>query len=121
MSRDTVKTHLSHIYARLGVANRGELAAEALNIRRKRRDLAPGHDGGMSTAMTSGVPATMLITVSARGLVATEKPEMGFRNPFAEQLVESLGRDSWQYCTFPPNLISAVFRSVFFDRITRAF
>ena len=29
MSRDTVKTHLSHIYAKLGVANRGELAAEA--------------------------------------------------------------------------------------------
>ncbi len=71
--------------------------------------------------MTSGVPATMLITVSARALAATEKPEMGFRDPFAEQLVESLGLDPRQYCTFPPNLISAVFRSVFFDRITRAF
>ena len=29
MSRDTVKTHLSHIYAKLGVANRAELAGEA--------------------------------------------------------------------------------------------
>ena len=27
MSCDTVKTHLSHIYAKLGVANRTELAA----------------------------------------------------------------------------------------------
>jgi DNA-binding NarL/FixJ family response regulator len=26
MSRDTVKTHLSHIYTKLGVANRTELA-----------------------------------------------------------------------------------------------
>ncbi len=31
MSRDTVKTHLSHIYATVGVANRAELAAEARN------------------------------------------------------------------------------------------
>ncbi len=29
MSRDTVKTHLSHIYTKLGVANRTELTAEA--------------------------------------------------------------------------------------------
>jgi DNA-binding CsgD family transcriptional regulator len=29
MSRDTVKTHLSHIYAKVGVANRAELAAQA--------------------------------------------------------------------------------------------
>jgi len=27
MSRSTVKTHLSHVYAKLGVANRTELAA----------------------------------------------------------------------------------------------
>ena len=29
MSRDTVRTHLSHIYAKVGVANRAELAADA--------------------------------------------------------------------------------------------
>jgi DNA-binding CsgD family transcriptional regulator len=29
MSRSTVKTHLSHVYAKLGVANRTELAAIA--------------------------------------------------------------------------------------------
>jgi DNA-binding NarL/FixJ family response regulator len=29
ISRATVKTHLSHIYAKLGVANRTELAAAA--------------------------------------------------------------------------------------------
>ena len=29
MSRDTVKTHLSHIYTKLGVSNRTELTAEA--------------------------------------------------------------------------------------------
>ena len=29
MSRDTVKTHLSHIYTKLGVANRTELALVA--------------------------------------------------------------------------------------------
>lgn len=29
MSRSTVKTHLSHVYAKLGVANRTELAAFA--------------------------------------------------------------------------------------------
>jgi DNA-binding CsgD family transcriptional regulator len=29
MSRSTVKTHLSHVYAKLGVANRTELAARA--------------------------------------------------------------------------------------------
>ena len=29
MSRDTVKTHLSHIYAKLGVINRTELATLA--------------------------------------------------------------------------------------------
>jgi DNA-binding CsgD family transcriptional regulator len=29
MSRGTVKTHLSHIYAKLGVANRTELASAA--------------------------------------------------------------------------------------------
>ena len=29
MSRSTVKTHLSHVYAKLGVANRTELAALA--------------------------------------------------------------------------------------------
>lgn len=31
MSRSTVKTHLSRIYAKLGVSNRTELAAEAAN------------------------------------------------------------------------------------------
>ena len=29
MSRSTVRTHLSHVYAKLGVANRTELAALA--------------------------------------------------------------------------------------------
>jgi DNA-binding CsgD family transcriptional regulator len=29
MSRSTVKTHLGHVYAKLGVANRAELSAEA--------------------------------------------------------------------------------------------
>jgi DNA-binding CsgD family transcriptional regulator len=29
MSRETVKTHLSHVYAKLGIANRTELAALA--------------------------------------------------------------------------------------------
>jgi DNA-binding CsgD family transcriptional regulator len=29
MSRGTVKTHLAHVYAKLGVANRTELAAVA--------------------------------------------------------------------------------------------
>jgi DNA-binding CsgD family transcriptional regulator len=29
MSRSTVKTHLAHVYAKLGVANRTELAARA--------------------------------------------------------------------------------------------
>ncbi|MGH2352932.1 MAG: LuxR C-terminal-related transcriptional regulator, partial [Chloroflexota bacterium] len=29
MSRGTVKTHLSHVYAKLGVANRTELATVA--------------------------------------------------------------------------------------------
>jgi DNA-binding CsgD family transcriptional regulator len=29
MSRSTVKTHLSHVYAKLGVANRTELATVA--------------------------------------------------------------------------------------------
>jgi DNA-binding CsgD family transcriptional regulator len=29
MSRNTVKTHLSHIYTKLGVTNRTELAAAA--------------------------------------------------------------------------------------------
>jgi DNA-binding CsgD family transcriptional regulator len=29
MSRSTVKTHLSHVFAKVGVANRTELAAEA--------------------------------------------------------------------------------------------
>jgi len=29
MRRETVKTHLSHVYAKLGVANRTELAALA--------------------------------------------------------------------------------------------
>jgi DNA-binding CsgD family transcriptional regulator len=33
MSRDTVKTHLSHIYAKLGVTNRTELAAHATSRR----------------------------------------------------------------------------------------
>jgi DNA-binding CsgD family transcriptional regulator len=35
MSRDTVKTHLSHIYAKVGVANRVELAAEAQSAQRE--------------------------------------------------------------------------------------
>jgi DNA-binding CsgD family transcriptional regulator len=29
ISRGTVKTHLSHVFAKLGIANRSELAAEA--------------------------------------------------------------------------------------------
>lgn len=29
MSRDTVKTHLTHVFAKLGVKNRSELAAAA--------------------------------------------------------------------------------------------
>jgi predicted ATPase/DNA-binding CsgD family transcriptional regulator len=33
MSRSTVKTHLSHVYAKLGVANRTELAAQARDSR----------------------------------------------------------------------------------------
>jgi DNA-binding CsgD family transcriptional regulator len=32
MSRGTVKTHLSHVYAKLGVANRTELATLASRI-----------------------------------------------------------------------------------------
>jgi DNA-binding CsgD family transcriptional regulator len=37
MSRGTVKTHLSHVYAKLGVANRTELATLAARHR-----VAPG-------------------------------------------------------------------------------
>ena len=36
MSRSTVKTHLSHVYAKLGVANRTELAAASQNAPRAR-------------------------------------------------------------------------------------
>jgi DNA-binding CsgD family transcriptional regulator len=35
MSRNTVKTHLSHVYAKLGVANRIELATLATSRRRR--------------------------------------------------------------------------------------
>ena len=38
MSRGTVKTHLSHIYAKLGVANRAELAAAAIGRTPDSRD-----------------------------------------------------------------------------------
>jgi DNA-binding NarL/FixJ family response regulator len=38
MSRSTVKTHLSHIYAKLGVANRTELAGVASFSDDRRRD-----------------------------------------------------------------------------------
>ena len=71
--------------------------------------------------MVSGVPATMLITVSARALAHVERPEMGFRDPFAEQVVASLGIDPREYCTHGPMLTGTVFRSVFFDRVARAF
>jgi DNA-binding CsgD family transcriptional regulator len=36
MSRSTVKTHLSHVYAKLGVANRTELAAQAPDNEKRR-------------------------------------------------------------------------------------
>ena len=36
MSRSTVKTHLSHVYAKLGVANRTELAAQAPDEQKRR-------------------------------------------------------------------------------------
>jgi DNA-binding CsgD family transcriptional regulator len=36
MSRSTVKTHLSHAYAKLGVANRTELAAQAPDEEKRR-------------------------------------------------------------------------------------
>jgi DNA-binding CsgD family transcriptional regulator len=36
MSRSTVKTHLSHVYAKLGVANRTELAAQAPDENKRR-------------------------------------------------------------------------------------
>ena len=36
MSRSTVKTHLSHVYAKLGVANRTELAAQAPDEAKRR-------------------------------------------------------------------------------------
>ena len=36
MSRSTVKTHLSHVYAKLGVANRTELAAQAPDEEKRR-------------------------------------------------------------------------------------
>ena len=40
MSRRTVKTHLSHIYAKLAVANRTELTAAGTNLCRWQRDSA---------------------------------------------------------------------------------
>jgi len=42
MSRDTVKTHLSHVYAKLGVANRAELAA----LVARAAPFARGEEGG---------------------------------------------------------------------------
>jgi DNA-binding NarL/FixJ family response regulator len=44
MSRDTVKTHLSHVYAKLGVANRAELAA----LVARAAPFARGEEGGGS-------------------------------------------------------------------------
>jgi DNA-binding NarL/FixJ family response regulator len=36
MSRSTVKTHLTHVYAKLGVANRPELAVQAPDEEKRR-------------------------------------------------------------------------------------
>jgi DNA-binding CsgD family transcriptional regulator len=41
MSRSTVKTHLSHVYGKLGVANRTELAAAAPRPDELRLDSVP--------------------------------------------------------------------------------
>jgi O-methyltransferase involved in polyketide biosynthesis len=68
-----------------------------------------------------GVPATMLITVSARALADRLRPEMGFRDSAAEELVSALGIDPHEYCTFPPALVATVYRSKVFDRVTRSF
>jgi DNA-binding CsgD family transcriptional regulator len=43
MSRSTVKTHLSHIYAKLGVTNRTELATMAAPMSSEDRRGLPGH------------------------------------------------------------------------------
>jgi O-methyltransferase involved in polyketide biosynthesis len=68
-----------------------------------------------------GVPATMLITVSARALADRLRPDMGFRDAAAEDLVSALGIDPHEYCTFPPALVATVYRSTVFDRVTRSF
>jgi O-methyltransferase involved in polyketide biosynthesis len=68
-----------------------------------------------------GVPATMLITVSARALAGAERPDLAFRDPAAERLVATLGIDPRAYCTFPPALIATVYRSLVLDRVTRSF
>jgi O-methyltransferase involved in polyketide biosynthesis len=68
-----------------------------------------------------GVPATMLITLSARALAHTERPDMAFRDLAAERTVATLGIDPRAYCTFPPALVATVYRSLVFDRVARAF
>jgi O-methyltransferase involved in polyketide biosynthesis len=68
-----------------------------------------------------GVPATMLITLSARALAHSVRPDMGFRDVRAEQLVATLGIDPQDFCSFPPALVATVYRSSVFDRVTRSF
>jgi O-methyltransferase involved in polyketide biosynthesis len=72
-------------------------------------------------ADVTGVPATMLITVSARALAHRLRPDMGFRDTAAEDLVTALGIDPQEYCTFPPALVATVYRSTVFDRVVRSF
>jgi O-methyltransferase len=69
----------------------------------------------------AGVPRTMLITVSARAMASSERPDMGFRDPYAEHIIGLLGIDPREYCTFVGSLVATIYRSMFFDRMTRAF
>ena len=69
----------------------------------------------------TGVPATMLLTVAARALAPTARPDLGFRDPCAERIVAQLGVDPAQLCSGEALLVGTVARSLTLDRIARAF
>jgi O-methyltransferase involved in polyketide biosynthesis len=69
----------------------------------------------------SRVPATMLVSLAARALARAVRPDMGFEDPYAEAIVDTLGIDAAECCTSLPAMLVTIYRSSFLDRVTRSF
>lgn len=68
-----------------------------------------------------GVPQTLLITLVARARAGRFCPDLGFTDPWAQQVLAQLDVDADEWSEDPLSMRGAVLRTLAIDRLARAF